>query len=216
MMRLPTLIGATPKAELVCTGFPFEPGPKLRNKLFEPTPLPVKVQRGWFMKLYAEKRNWNFLLSPIWKFLKSERSLVQNHGPKNSGSTIGPFLPGTVGIVKQFPFSHWWGPRFLVGSQVNMGINGIWSVPLIERLVIAELNEFCVVRLEEILPLALNPGFEPLEFAVRFTPLCTDVMPDTCHPLTTPPSALLLWMGFGSSIEYAALNRWRRSKGSAP
>src|SRR6267142_2992946 len=149
MMRLPTLIGATPKLELVCTGLPVASGPKLRNKLLEPTPLPVKVQRGWFMKLYAEKRNWNFFLSLIWKFLKSERSLVQNHGPKNSGSTIGPFCPGLVGRVKQFPFSHWCGPRFFVGSQVSIGINGIWSVPLIDRFVICEcVNPFCAQRLK--------------------------------------------------------------------
>ena len=148
--------------------------------------------------------------------MKSDRSLVQFQGPKNSGSTIGPFLPGTVGIAKQFPFSHWCGPKFLVGSQVSIGINGIWSVPLIDKFVIVELNEFCTFKLDEILPLALKPGFEPLEFPVRLTPLCTDVMPDNCHPLTTPANALLLCIGFGSSMEYAALNRWRRSKGSAP
>jgi len=41
-------------------------------------------------------------------------------------------LPGTVGIWKQFPFSHWCGPRFFVGSQVSIGISAIWSVPLMD------------------------------------------------------------------------------------
>src|SRR6266550_1980440 len=155
MMRLPTLIGATPKSALVCTGLPgVAPGPKFRYKLFEPTPLPVKVQRGWFMKLYAEKRNWNFLCSLIWKFLKSERSLVQNHGPKNSGSTVGPFLPGTVGIWKQFPFSNWCGPRFFVGSQVSIGISAIWSVPLMDWADM--LNPVVVDRPPAMLPAALK------------------------------------------------------------
>src|SRR5216683_2984351 len=132
-MRLPILIGVMPKFEFVCTWVPaVAPGAKLRYRLFEPTPLPENDQRGWFMKLYAEKRNWNFFLSLIWKFLKSERSLVQNHGPKNSGSTVGPFWPGTVGRAKQFLFRNWCGARFFLGSQVSIGFTAIWSVPLIE------------------------------------------------------------------------------------
>src|SRR5260370_39940872 len=72
------------------------------------------------------------------------RSLLKNDGPKTSGSTIGPFWPGTVGMEKHFPLMNWFGPSPLFGLQVRIGINGIWSVPLIDWFVIPELNAFFV------------------------------------------------------------------------
>jgi hypothetical protein len=72
--RWPCFCVAYPKVGVLsCPVVPLNPRVRLL--------LPLKVQSGWFTKLYPLARNCSFIPSLIWKFLKRPRSVLKNAGP---------------------------------------------------------------------------------------------------------------------------------------
>src|SRR5262249_3863109 len=88
------------------------------------------------------------------------------------------------GKLKQLALIHWFGPKFDRGSQVSVGVSARFGVPSSD----VELTLNVVPGI--LYAFVLMPNVCP-RCPVRFTPLCTCVMPETCHPFTKPLANLL-------------------------